>query len=574
MAIGTATVPSLADDSEVGPQIIGGTRAAQGEFPWMVWLSVGCGGAMYTQTLVLTAAHCVEDLGTGPDTSITVTSGSVDLQDPNRTTRTSNYVHVAPGYDGSEDWALIRISQPINSPLLKLATDASLHNGSFVIAGWGTTSEGGDLSQFLLKATVPFIDDGQCATAHPNLVPNEEICAGNWDSGGVDTCQGDSGGPLFKRDAQNQWVQVGITSWGVGCAQPQTPGVYTEVRTFANSICSAAASLGGCQTSGGLTVSNPGNRMSTAGAPITPVSHTATGGTAPYGWTASGLPAGLSMNSSTGSVSGTPTTAGTYSVTVTASDSSSPANSGSASYTWTVNPPSAPGCSQTNAADVQIPDLSTVESTITITGCSGSASATSTVPTNIVHTYIGDLVVTLLAPDGSTYVLHNRTGGGTDNINQTYTVNLSSEAANGTWRLRVQDAAAADSGYINSWTLNTGAGGTPACTGTNGTDVAIPDHTTVTSTIAISGCSGNASPTSKVPVNIVHTYIGDLVVTLVAPDGTTYVLHNRTGGGTDNINQTYTVNLSGEPRNGTWTLRVQDAASADTGTINSWTLNL
>ena len=61
--------------------------------------------------------------------------------------------------------------------------------------------------------------------------------------------------------------------------------------------------------------------------------------------------------------------------------------------------------------------------------------------------------MTLVAPDGSLYILHNRTGGGADNINQTYTVNLSSEARNGTWRLRVRDAASADTGYINSWTL-------------------------------------------------------------------------------------------------------------------------
>ncbi|MEH1015279.1 proprotein convertase P-domain-containing protein, partial [Micromonospora sp. CPCC 206060] len=73
---------------------------------------------------------------------------------------------------------------------------------------------------------------------------------------------------------------------------------------------------------------------------------------------------------------------------------------------------------------------------------------------------------------------------------------------------------------------------------------------------------------------IVHTYIGDLVVTLVAPDGSTYALHNRTGGSADNINQTYTVNLSSEVRNGTWTLRVQDAASGDTGYIDNWTLTL
>jgi subtilisin-like proprotein convertase family protein len=214
-----------------------------------------------------------------------------------------------------------------------------------------------------------------------------------------------------------------------------------------------------------------------------------------------------------------------------------------------------------------------VESTITIAGCAGNASATSTVEVHIVHTFIGDLVVSLVAPDGTGYTLHNRTGSSADNINQTYTVNLSSEVANGTWTLRVQDAAGGDVGRIDTWTLSLG-GGTPPCGGTNGTDVAIPDLSTVTSTIALTGCSGNASASSTVEVHIVHTYIGDLVVTLVAPDGSAYTLHNRAGGSADNINQTYTVNLSSEVRNGTWTLRVQDAAAVDVGRIDSWTLSL
>ncbi|MFG3710036.1 proprotein convertase P-domain-containing protein [Micromonospora sp. NPDC047730] len=237
-------------------------------------------------------------------------------------------------------------------------------------------------------------------------------------------------------------------------------------------------------------------------------------------------------------------------------------------------PPPTTGCTQTNGTDVTIRDNVTVESTITIAGCTGNASATSTVAVNLVHTYIGDLVVSLVAPDGSAYTLHNRSGGSTDNINQTYPVNLSSEVANGTWKLRVQDAGAGDTGYLNSWTLNLGGSGTQECTGTNGTNVTVGDNATVTSTVAISGCTGTASSSSKVAVQIVHTYIGDLVVSLVAPDGSAYTLHNRSGSSADNINQTYTVNLSAETRNGNWTLRVQDAASGDTGYIDTWTLTL
>jgi subtilisin-like proprotein convertase family protein len=88
----------------------------------------------------------------------------------------------------------------------------------------------------------------------------------------------------------------------------------------------------------------------------------------------------------------------------------------------------------------------------------------------------------------------------------------------------------------------------------------------------VTGVAGNAPATLKVGVNITHTYIGDLVVTLVAPDGSTYVLHNRAGGSADNIVTTYTVNASSEVANGTWKLRVQDAANADTGTLNTWSL--
>jgi serine protease len=117
----------------------------------------------------------------------------------------------------------------------------------------------------------------------------------------------------------------------------------------------------------------------------------------------------------------------------------------------TTPPPT--GQTYTNTADYTISDNATVNSPITVSGRTGSGSATTPVAVNIVHTYIGDLKVDLVAPDGSVYVLHNRTGGSADNIVQTYTVNLSSEALNGTWNLRVNDNANADTGYINSWSV-------------------------------------------------------------------------------------------------------------------------
>ncbi|MET9608202.1 S8 family serine peptidase [Streptomyces sp. NPDC006512] len=106
-----------------------------------------------------------------------------------------------------------------------------------------------------------------------------------------------------------------------------------------------------------------------------------------------------------------------------------------------------------NTADFAIGDNATVESPITVSGVTGNAPAALKVGVNIAHTYIGDLKVDLVAPDGSVYTVHNRAGGSTDNINQTYTVNASSEAANGTWKLRVNDNAGGDTGKIDSWSL-------------------------------------------------------------------------------------------------------------------------
>jgi subtilisin family serine protease len=107
----------------------------------------------------------------------------------------------------------------------------------------------------------------------------------------------------------------------------------------------------------------------------------------------------------------------------------------------------------------------------------------------------------------------------------------------------------------------------------NTTDYAINDHATAESPITVSGVSGNAPATLAVPVNIIHTYIGDLQVQLIAPDGTAYTLKAYgTGGSADNINTTYSVNASSELANGTWKLRVSDNANLDTGRIDSWAL--
>ncbi|MFF7184641.1 serine protease [Streptomyces sp. NPDC008222] len=222
--------------------VVGGTRAAQGEFPFMVRLSMGCGGALYAKNIVLTAAHCVN--GSGTNTSITATAGVVDLQSSSAIKVKSAKVLQAPGYNGKgKDWALIKLARAVDLPTLPIATGTAYNNGDFTVAGWGAAREGAGQQRYLLKAQVPFVDDATCQRAYGNdLVPGDEICAG-FPQGGVDTCQGDSGGPMFRKDATGAYLQVGIVSWGEGCARAGYPGVYSEVSTFAADIARAAAGL-------------------------------------------------------------------------------------------------------------------------------------------------------------------------------------------------------------------------------------------------------------------------------------------------------------------------------------------
>ncbi|MFE3326018.1 M28 family metallopeptidase [Streptomyces sp. NPDC059176] len=124
------------------------------------------------------------------------------------------------------------------------------------------------------------------------------------------------------------------------------------------------------------------------------------------------------------------------------------------------------------------------------------------------------------------------------------------------------------------WTLSAGTTVPPGDVYENTADVSIPDNgAAVTSSVTVSGRTGNAPATLKVGVDIKHTWRGDLVIDLIAPDGTAYRLKNASGSDSaDNVIETYTVNASSEVANGAWKLKVQDVAAWDTGYIDSWRL--
>jgi secreted trypsin-like serine protease len=227
-------------------EVVGGQLAPTGKFPWMIRLSMGCGGALVAPRVVLTAGHCVD--GSGRNTSIKAIAGVTDLKSDRALTATSVRVIQASGFvdeTRGRDWAVIQLDKPLPLPVLPLVQGPG-DAGTFTVMGWGQIREDSMRQERRLHfADVPTVPDSTCAAEYKKagvkLVGAESICAGRT---GVDTCQGDSGGPMIGRDNAGQWVQVGIVSWGLGCARDGYPGVYTQISAFRDVIEKAISQLG------------------------------------------------------------------------------------------------------------------------------------------------------------------------------------------------------------------------------------------------------------------------------------------------------------------------------------------
>ncbi|HPR05839.1 MAG: proprotein convertase P-domain-containing protein [Zoogloeaceae bacterium] len=211
------------------------------------------------------------------------------------------------------------------------------------------------------------------------------------------------------------------------------------------------------------------------------------------------------------------------------------------------------------------------------------------VSVDIRHSYIGDLVVSLSAPSGHEVVLHDRAGGGRDDLAVTWEAlslpalrGFEGEEAAGPWTLSVRDEAAVDTGRLEEWSLELGVLVPPRTVFVeDAPGASIPDNRVagITRTLAVTEVGQIAA--IEVAVDITHTYIGDLRVTLHSPGGTAVVLHNRSGGGTDNLRAQFVSAdvavlqaLAGEPCAGKWKLQVQDLAARDVGKLNRWSLDI
>src|SRR5277367_773673 len=262
-------------------RIVGGEATSQREWPWQIalFLRAGgrefytCGGSLIAPNWVLSAAHCFQaETSKNPD-DWTVASNVGKLSyvglPAGATTRRVKRVVVNERYDTNtheNDVALLELAQPLQGTTIapQMVPDRALEaNRPATVTGWGLTrwlvpqkDKQGKVTGFvdgstnqpidlakaqspdLHKVAIPLVDVTQCAAAYGpqgTTIDRRNLCAG-MPEGGKDSCQGDSGGPLMTQTASGEWRQIGVVSFGIGCAIKGKPGVYTRVSAFSDWI--------------------------------------------------------------------------------------------------------------------------------------------------------------------------------------------------------------------------------------------------------------------------------------------------------------------------------------------------
>jgi len=235
--------------------IIGGQPVERNTYPWMAALTYNadaelvqrqfCGGSVIADQWVLTAAHCLFDSsGTQvPTNAFKVAINATNLNDTGvpELDVANIYIHPEYNHNGSNphsDIALIELAQPSGVTPITLSTKPTekLIGLQATAIGWGAVDNSNPAAPkfpiWLHHVDVPIVSMEVCNAPESyadNILVNQ-LCAG-YAEGLRDSCVGDSGGPLIAT-YEGVVQQVGVVSFGYGCALPNFYGIYTDIPYF------------------------------------------------------------------------------------------------------------------------------------------------------------------------------------------------------------------------------------------------------------------------------------------------------------------------------------------------------
>ncbi|XP_060845043.1 serine proteinase stubble-like [Rhopalosiphum padi] len=230
-------------------RIVGGDKVSFGEWPWQISLRHKkqfihkCGAVLFNENWAITTAHCVKNV---PVTDLHLVLGKYDfsVKDEPYISRTLQTVIIHPKFKPNKmnyDLALLQFDKPVKFqpnilPVCIPEDDLNFVGFSAHVTGWGSLYYGGHYPTILQEVTVPVLSNSVCETmfrtaGYIKKIPDTFICAGT-KNGGFDACKGDSGGPMVVQRPDKRWVVAGIISWGMRCAEPNSPGVYMRVSKF------------------------------------------------------------------------------------------------------------------------------------------------------------------------------------------------------------------------------------------------------------------------------------------------------------------------------------------------------
>ncbi|ODN00117.1 Transmembrane protease serine 9, partial [Orchesella cincta] len=254
-------------------KIVGGQLSEENNWPWvvpLVYVENGtvmqfCGSSLINSQYLLTASHCVMDIKTEDLAKYQALLGTNSISNPNATVAYIQEIKMHPMYVHflllccevnkyfvmqcfrfyrfnrttlDYDIALIKLTKrvpftPTVRPVCLKQTGSPYVGIAGTVAGWGTLVKGGTPVDRLRETKIRVLNNVECAknySVNGVQITGKMLCAR---LPGKDSCQGDSGGPFFlKIRNANVFTQIGIVSFGVDCASPQFPGVYTRVNSF------------------------------------------------------------------------------------------------------------------------------------------------------------------------------------------------------------------------------------------------------------------------------------------------------------------------------------------------------